>query len=113
MSTKARKKDALKGIEPPKSLRSSFHGVKVVTIPLADYVALLDAKKRLEELDAAAPHRYPASPIDRNPEVRDFIIERFGKLKHAETIAECKAKFGWAPSKSAIDRFFHRCKRGD
>jgi hypothetical protein len=113
MSTKSDKKRDLKGVKAPKPLRSSIYGINLVTIPLADYAALLDAKKRLNELDSSKPRRFPASPIERNPEVRDFILERFGKLKHADTIAECKAKFGWAPSKSALDRFFQRCKRGD
>lgn len=100
--------DLLKAEQPD---REAVGGVQVVTIPLADYAELLAAKERLERLKLPKLTRLPASPIERRPEVRDFILERFGKMKDVEIIAKCKETFGWAPSTSAIDRFFHRsCK---
>ncbi len=104
------KKGDLKGVKAPPLGRASFRGVKVVTIPLADYAALLDAKKRMDARDARA-QMFPRSPIEQHPEVRDFILAKFGKMKHPELIAACKSTFGWAPSRSAVSRFFQRSRR--
>jgi hypothetical protein len=111
LSAKTDKKRPLKDVQSPPLGRASFRGVKVVTITLADYAALIEAKKRLDGLDAKKPGLFPLSPIEQHLEVRDFILARFGKMTHAEIITECKSTFGWAPSQSAVSRFFIRSRR--
>lgn len=51
------------------------------------------------------------SPIDRDPELADFIRSLMGREKLTQIAALCVARFGpdRAPSKSAIHRFWQRC----
>lgn len=102
--------DAAKALLKPMPLgRASLRGVEVVTIPLAEYSALLADHEELARILAKRPKGLPRSPIDRNPDIRAFVEERFGKMELSEIAAACVVQFGKkAPSRSAIHRFLHR-----
>ncbi len=90
-------------------------GIKLVTISLAEYVRLLDCRRRLAELKLvrrAFEHPY-ASPIERDPEVAVFIAERLGRLNLRAIREACTRQFGPArtPSRSAIHRYSARASR--
>lgn len=83
----------------------------VVTIPTTRFLELLAAEARL----ASRPKRahYPRSAIDLNVEMVAFIVERLGRMRLAQVLAEVRQVFGQkAPSKSAFDRFMRRYEAG-
>ena len=102
--------DAANALLRPTPLgRASLRGVEVVTIPLAEYSALLADHEELARILAQRSKGLPRSPIDRDPDLKAFIQERLGKMEISEIAAACAAKFGQkAPSRSAIHRFLHR-----
>ncbi len=83
----------------------------LVTIPTARFLELLAAEAKL----ASRPKRahYPRSAIDLNPEMVAFIVDRLGRMRLAQILAEVRQVFGSkAPSKSAFDRFMRRYEAG-
>lgn len=102
--------DAAKALLKPIPLgRASLRGVDIVTIPLAEYSALLADHEELARIVAKRPKGLPRSPIARNPDLRAFVEERFGKMELSEIAVACAEQFSKkAPSKSAIHRFLHR-----
>ncbi|MCI4680419.1 hypothetical protein K9U39_06125 [Rhodoblastus acidophilus] len=91
----------------------NIRGVEVVTIPLAEYVALLGAQKRQLADDTNLVSGFPRSPIERDPRLAAFIRERRGKMELSQIAAECRRIFGpGAPSRSSICRYFQRLRRG-
>lgn len=88
-------------------------GVKVVTIPLADYAELLDCRRRLAAVRDKPGHgrkRYMRlSRIERDAEVRTFIDEHLalGTWPVEEIRAAIVSTFGQlrAPSRSALNRY--------
>lgn len=96
---------------------ATISGIEVVTIPLADYAALLACKARLAELDAnllqlSAPRK---GIIDRNPEVAVFLATRFGTLPVSVVLKQCRRTFGAArtPSRSAAYRYWQRIRNAN
>lgn len=52
------------------------------------------------------------SRIDLDPEVRDFVVDRLGRITILGLVAQCRERFGnRAPSKSGLDRFWQRWRR--
>ena len=101
------------GERPPVA---TIAGVEVVTIPLADYAALLDCRRQLAALHATR-ERSTASPrsrIGRDPELATFLAECFGRMLLYEAHAAARERFGAkrAPSRSAIDRYWRRLRAG-
>lgn len=98
---------------------ATIAGVEVVTIPLADYAALVECRRRLEAIDAttaAAVRRFavpPRSPVEADREVADFLMERFGLTPMDAIRAECLERFGRdrTPSRTAAYEFWQRLRR--
>ncbi len=83
----------------------------VVTIPTARFLELLAAETALANRQRRT--HYPRSVIDLNPEMVAFIVERLGRMRLAQILAEVRQVFGpKAPSKSAFDRFMRRYEAG-
>lgn len=88
---------------------ATVEGVPVVTIPLAEYAGLLEARRRFEALHPSAPPPLPRSPIDGNAEISAFIDARLGKMYIDDITQACRRQFGdRAPSRSAIHRYWQR-----
>lgn len=90
--------------------------IPVVTIPSAEYAALLEAKKRIDAIDARE-RRYPVpprSPIQVDAEVAAFFRERFGKMRMEAIITDCASLFGKrrTPSRTAAYAFWKRLREG-
>ena len=97
---------------------AEIEATATVTVPLRDLRRLIDAV-----MDGAAsqPNRSrprfakaPRSPIDADPEIATFIMERLGRKSVRLIIAECRETFGQhrTPSHSAIGRFWTRLREG-
>jgi len=89
-----------------------------VRISRVEYEALLADRERLRALAPGLsvpvnPGFGGVSPIDRDPELADFIRERLGRMELARIAAVCALRFGpdRAPSKSAVHRFWKRWNR--
>ena len=90
---------------------------ETVTIPKAEYDALLADRNRLHEVpaDPSVPpnpgHGGRPSPIDLDQEVAAFIRAHLGKEKLARIVELCREQFGTkrAPSMSAVHRYWVRC----
>ncbi len=98
---------------PDSPLAATIAGVEVVTIPLSDYRNLLDCRLRLAELRVQAHQNATArSPLDCDPEVAEFLVERFGRMPVGQALDECRARFGGAraPSRSAGYRLWDRVR---
>ena len=100
--------------KPP--LMATIEGVEVVTIPLADYKALLSARRiasehALDKMQLSVPRR---GVIERNPEVAVFLAQRFGLKPVKVILRECKRRFGSArtPSKSVAYRYWLSLRKG-
>lgn len=90
--------------------------IPVVTIPLAEYSALLEAKKRIDVIDTRE-RRYPVpprSPIQVDAEVATFFRERFGKERMEAIITDCASRFGKrrTPSRTAAYAYWKRLREG-
>ncbi len=90
--------------------------VPVVTIPLKDYTELLEAKARIDIIDARA-RRYsvpPRSPIQVDAEIANFFKERFGTERMEDIIRKCAGQFGVArtPSRTAAYAYWKRLREG-
>ena len=90
-------------------------GVAVVTIPVAEYAALLDCRRKLAESGARerAFNVVSKSPIERDPEVAAFLASRFGLATVKLIREECRALFGPArtPTPSSTYRYWSRLRR--
>lgn len=93
-------------------ISATIAGVKVVTIPLADYAKLLDDRRRLAETGAGSraraglkPNR---SPIERDPEVAAFLAERFERIDVSAALRQCHDRFGGARTPSRTSAFRYR-----
>ena len=94
-------------------VHATIAGVAVVTIPISEYADLLEKKARLVRLDKADRYAVPSrSPIEKDKTVRDFFMERLGKVAMVQIISDCKEHFGKArtPSKSAAYAFWKRLR---
>jgi len=90
--------------------------IPVVTIPSAEYAALLEAKKRIDAIDARE-RRYPVpprSPIQVDAEVAAFFRERFGKMRMEAIITDCASLFGKrrTPSRTVAYDYWKRLREG-
>lgn len=90
--------------------------IPVVTIPRSEYAALLEAKRRIDIIDARE-RRYPVpprSPIQADAEIADFFKERFGKDRMEDIVRECARRFGKdrTPSRTAAYAFWKRLREG-
>ncbi len=90
--------------------------VPVVTIPQAEYAALLAAKKRMDAIDARE-RRYPIpprSPVQADIEIAEFFRERFGKMRMEDILMDCTRRFGTArtPSRTAAYDYWKRLREG-
>jgi hypothetical protein len=58
------------------------------------------------------PRFGPVSKVDRDPEVRDFLADRLGRLTLDETIRECRKEFGAdrTPGRSSVHKFWSRLR---
>lgn len=88
--------------------------IPVVTIPLAEYAVLLEAKTRIDTIDARA-RRYavpPRSPIQVDAEIAAFFKKRFGKERVEDIASDCRERFGASrtPSRTAADAFWKRLR---
>lgn len=85
-------------------------GIEVVTIPLADYAALLDCRRKLLETELSIEQFVTGrrSVVDRNPEVAVYLAQNFGLVSMKELLRECRRKFGGSrtPSQSAAYRYW-------
>lgn len=53
------------------------------------------------------------SKLDQDPEVRDFLADRLGRLAMDRAIAEAKERFGdRTPGRSSVHRFWKRLRAG-
>jgi hypothetical protein len=84
--------------------------LRIVTIPKNEYLRLLAANRRLEEIEGQKRMlSVPRSPIDRNLALRQFILDRAGKMYIEDLARACVAEFGpGATSRSSIHRFLRR-----
>lgn len=93
-----------------KPRRRTVAGVEVVTIPLADYAALLDCKRELQETELTIQQFVTGrkSVIDRNPEVAVYLAQNFGLVPMKDLLQACSRRFGRArtPSQSAAYRYW-------
>lgn len=98
----------------PKPLRRTIAGVDLVTIPIADYAALLSCKQQLKETQLSVDQFVNGrrSTVDRNPEVAIFLSENFGIMPMKELLQKCKRKFGKerTPSLAAAYRYWQRVR---
>lgn len=90
--------------------------IPVVTIPQAEYAALLEAKMRIDVIDARE-RRYPVpprSPIQADAEISAFFRERFGETRMEVTLAECARLYGAdrTPSRTAAYAYWKRLREG-
>lgn len=90
--------------------------VPVVTIPSVEYAALLEAKRRIDIIDARE-RRYPVpprSPIQADAEIAVFFKERFGTDRMENIVSECARQFGKArtPSRTAAYAYWKRLREG-
>lgn len=90
--------------------------IPVVTIPFKDYSALLEAKARIDVIDARERH-YPVpprSPIEFDAEIAAFFKERFGNDRMEDILRQCASRFGEArtPSRTAAYAFWKRLRNG-
>ncbi len=85
-------------------------GVEVVTIPLTDYAALLDCRRKLQETELTVEQFLSGrkSVIDRNPEVAVYLAQNFGLMPMKDLLRVCRRKFGrqCTPSRSAAYRYW-------
>ena len=103
------------GTQPLRPPTATIAGVKVVTIPLADYAALLDSRRRLAESEVRSRPYFSSptrSPIDRDPVLAVFLAERLVRMDAMEAWRQCHDHFGGAraPSKSAVYRYRDRIR---
>lgn len=99
---------------PPLPLVATISGVPVVTIPLDDYRALLMCHDRLaavrrQAVPFAASSR---SPIETDPVISTFFIERFGTMRMEKIVDECRRSFGKkrTPSRTAAYAYWKRLR---
>lgn len=90
--------------------------IPVVTIPLSEFAELLEAKRRIDVVDARA-RRYPVppkSPMELDPEIADLFKERFGKVLVDGIVRRCAACFGRArtPARTAAYTCLQRLREG-
>lgn len=94
--------------------RSEISGVAVITIPVTEYAALLNCRRKLAESDARqrAFNVVSKSPIERDPEVAAFIASRFGLATVPDIREECRALFGATrtPTQSSTYRYWARLR---
>ena len=99
---------------PEFPLAATIAGVEVVTIPISDYRDLLDCRRQLGTLRVRAdPANHTArSPLDCDPEIAAFLIERFGRMPVRQALSECRSRFGQerTPSRSAGYRLWDRAR---
>lgn len=98
----------------PEPQRTTIAGIDLVTIPLAHYAELLEARRLVAENDFR--RRAPlagSGRIERDPEVATFLIENFPGRSLKEVCALTLARFGpyRAPPRSTIQRFRARLRR--
>ena len=90
--------------------RRVVSGVEVVMIPLADYAALLECRKELQESRLTIQQFITGrrSVIDRNPEVAIFLAKNFGLVPMKDLLRDCRRQFGRnrTPSQSAAYRYW-------
>lgn len=86
-----------------------------VQISCAEYKTLLEAQRKLVAISQivglpANPGSGQVSPINRDPEVLDFIRSGLGKSNLTDLVRQCRERFGEerTPSKSAVHRFWQR-----
>lgn len=102
--------------QPPFPIPAIIAGIAVVTIPLTEYAALLECRRREKPCAApAAARRYdvpPRSPLERDAEIAAFFSERFGAMDVLDIIAECRNRFGAkrTPSRTAAYYFWKRLR---
>ena len=95
--------------------RETIKGVRLITIPLRDYVDLLDCKRQLAE--RVISHEQVMSPrrsrVERNPEVAVFLAQNFGLLPMDEILRRCRRQFGKAvtPSSTAAYRYWEKLRK--
>lgn len=95
--------------------RETIKGIRLVTIPLADYADLLDCKRQLAE--RIISHEQVMSPkkskVERNPEMAVFLSQHFGLLPMGEILRRCRRQFGKAntPSQSGAYRYWERLRK--
>lgn len=82
---------------------------ETVTISADEYRELLLLRTNGDPL---RPLRRPASPIDRDPELAEFIMAASATTMLSDISAACLERFGAerAPSRSAIQRFLSRSR---
>lgn len=94
--------------------RTSISGVELVTLPLFHYKDLLEAQRRLEEIQASAIqlHTPQRGLLNRNPEVAVYLAQNFGLVPIPTLLRRCKRLFGAArtPSASAAYRYWERIR---
>lgn len=61
---------------------------------------------------AHRPQFGPVSKVDRDPEVRDFLADRLGRLTLDQVLGECRQAFGTerTPSRSSIHKFWSQIR---
>ena len=101
------------GARPNLPCTATIADVEVVTIPLADYAALLACRDRLAAIEPTpSGTSLPRSPIERDAEVARFLTGRLGTGTIEEARAACVERFGHArtPSASALHRYWQRVR---
>ena len=72
-----------------------FHeaqGFKLVTIPLAEYIQLLDVRRAYDK--AREMRRLDRRILERYPKVADFLRGQYGKETMASALRLCEERFG-------------------
>lgn len=84
--------------------------LRLVTIPKDEYLRLLAASRRLEEIEAKTRRLLlPRSPIQRNPALRQFVLDRAGTMTIEDIARACAVEFGpGTTSHSSIHRFLQK-----
>ena len=101
----------------------------MVSVPAAEYAALLEDRRQLralrdgtdlrrialERVQAAGRQRFLRplrSPIEGDQEVAVFLAERFGTVTLEDILTECRSRFGpeRTPSRSSAHRFWSRLR---
>lgn len=96
------------------AVKSEIAGVPMVTIPVTEYAALLECRRKLDESGARerAFKVVSKSPIERDIQVAAFLASRFGLATVADIREECRALFGSArtPTPSSTYRYWARLR---
>ena len=107
--------DGTKHSPRTRPIYTSINGIEVVTIPMSDYVELLDCRRRLGEITINHDQlfRPRRSMIERNPDVALFLAQNFGMKPVRVILQDCRRRFGRkrTPSLKSAYRYWERVRK--